>query len=298
MLLGLNTASTIFDFLSACASVASGKIQPLITFLITGIISANPLVTILSEIENNIKFNKTISDIYITITFIKSLIDYGKDIAFSAWDLIFRPAGMIKMSINEIKSILARPLHSIDAYYDERFADGFAASYGFAEAQASGLSRMDNKKTISNNVIIADLVGSIPVISHLYSLACLPGILLLTTLDEHPLFEARAYSMLKDLKQDLKDPNLSPQLKKQLEDEIKSYEDSMDRYFRESKKISNPEIVNVLVQEFLYYKCGGGLKLNLSELPFIKNGGYRSEINKTAEWIATDKYSLKNVKII
>ena len=296
--LGLSIASTIWDFLFACLGVANGNAGPLITFLTVGTITANPVITILSELENKIKFDNTISSIFVTLTFIKSLIDYGKDTMFSILGLGTRPIKLIKIGINELLKNIKDPLHAIDAYYDERFADGFAASYGFGEALASGMARMDSKKTISNNIIIADLIGAVPIISHLYALACLPGMLLVSTADEHPIFEARAYSMLKDLKQDLKDPNLSPQLRKQLEEEIKTYEDSMDRYFREAKKITNPDIVNVLIQEFLYYKCGGGLKLNLSELPFNKIGGFRGETNKTAEWIATDKYSLKNVKII
>ena len=283
----LSIAAKIFNFLEACAKAALGNTEDLTGFLVSGIVTANPVVSAFNKIDNSIKFNEAFGNIYSALTWLKAGIESGLDLINSLTSIPRRPINLIMSGIYSMISLLLNPINSIDRYYDERFADGFAASYGFAEPLKSALSKFDGKG-ISRNAIVDDAIGSIPVVSHLYAAACLPGLMLCSAADEHPSFEARAYSILKDLKTDLKDPNLSPQLKKQIEKEIKEYEDSMDRYFKESKKLSNPSIVSVLAQEYIYYKCDGGTKLKLSELPFNKIGGYRAETN----------YTIKQTKII
>ena len=279
----LSIGSKIFDFLKACADIAlKNDPQELITFLAVGALTSNPVVNVFNQLDNAIKFNETIGNIYSGLTFIVACIKSGLDViqSLSLKKILKRPINLIMDAVFSIMDLLLNPIKTIDRYYDERFADGFAASYGFGEPLKSSLSKFDGNG-ISNNTIIDDVASKIPVISHLYATACLPGLILCTAVDEHPSFEARAYSILKDLKTDLNDPNLSPQMKKQLEKEIKDYEESMNRYFKESKKLSNPAIVSVLVQEFIYYKCNGGIKFKLSELPFNKIGGYRADTNST-----------------
>ena len=63
-------------------------------------------------------------------------------------------------------------LGAAEGYLGERFADGFAASYGFGEALTSALGKFDGNG-ISYDNIIDDAVGSIPIVSHLYAAACI-----------------------------------------------------------------------------------------------------------------------------
>ena len=104
--------------------------------------------------------------------------------------------------------------------------------------------------------------------------------------DVHPSFENRAYSIVNDLKADLNDPSLSPAMKKQLQKEIDEYEKYMTKYFEESKKLKNPNVVMAYMQDFVYNKCGGDIKYKLSELPF-KNG-FRGETIRTKDNIISD----------
>lgn len=176
-------------------------------------------------------------------------------------------------------------LGATQGYLGERFADGFAASYGFGEALTSALGKFGGNG-ISYDNIIDDAVGSIPIVSHLYAAACIPGMLLWGLVDVHPSFENRAYSIINDLKSDLNDPSLSPAMKKQLQKEINEYEKYMTKYFEESKKLKNPNVVMAYMQDFVYNKCGGDIKYKLSELPF-KNG-FRGETIRTKDNIISD----------
>ena len=112
-------------------------------------------------------------------------------------------------------------------------------------------------------------------------------------------FEDRAMSIVKDLKTDLNDPSTPPQMKAQLKKEIDNYEKAMDTYFKESKKISNPKMIPAILQEFIYKKCGGGIKFKISELPY--KHGFRSDTNKVTNSIIDGDYdnkSIINTKII
>ena len=143
------------------------------------------------------------------------------------------------------------------------------------------------------------MITNIPIVGHLYTAACIPGFLLWSLIDVHPSFEDRAMSIVKDLKTDLNDPSTPPQMKAQLKKEIDNYEKAMDTYFKESKKISNPKMIPAILQEFIYKKCGGGIKFKISELPY--KHGFRSDTNKVTNSIIDGDYdnkSIINTKII
>lgn len=64
----------------------------------------------------------------------------------------------------------------------------------------------------------------------------------------------------------------------------------MDKYFEESKKLKNPNVVSAVLQEMIYTKCGGGTKFKISELPFKNTtGGFRGEVNSDANRIMNTK---------
>ena len=194
------------------------------------------------------------------------------------------PIILLKDGIYSLMKMLMNPFW-IERYYGERFADEFAASYGFGDDLSSALSKLDGNG-VSLNPLLDKVVGSIPVVSHLYSAACMPGLMLIDVADCHPSYQARAYDILDALKKDLNDPSLSPSLKKQLQEEIDQYEKSMNSYFAKSKKLKNPAVVTAFAQEFIYTKCKGGLKYKLSELPFfLTKDGYRGMTNITADTI-------------
>lgn len=248
-------------------------------------------------IQNNVSKIQVLGYLYSSVSMIIYAITKCARI-IKAWSRFFlMPINMILGFCEKLQDFLIDILtfrHGND-YLGERFADGFAASYGFSEALATGLQKMG--KLYTAEPMLDDLLNNVPIIGHIMDLACLPGMMLLGILDCHPNVASRCYSVIADLKQDLKDPNLSPETRKQLTKEINNYEKVMHDYFDKATKLENPRMISAYVQKWIYDN-GGDAKFKLSELPFMNSGGFRGETNRTAQWINQDKYNILNTKII
>ena len=248
-----------------------------------------------NTVINGVSSNQIVGSLYSVFSLIAYIGLYGvslfRDILALPEQPLYRILRFVDSAIEYLfMCLFGRP--QVD-FAQERIADGFAASYGFGEALTSGLLKFEGNG-ISGNTLLDDAVGAIPLIGHLYSLICLPGLILCSFVDEHPIVADRAYDILNDLKQDLKDPSLSPQLKKQLEKEISNYERNMDTYFKESKKLSNANFAAVYFQEYIYNNQGSK-KLKAFDLPYKNVGGLRGETNKTAADIMSGKFNNNHI---
>jgi len=264
---------------------------------IPGLLLNDYTYTVANAVQNKLSDNKVLSTLYACVSMIAYAITRCKTFIWGWSNVLLFPVGIILAFVNHIESFLRSILNlsAIEGYYGERFADGFAASYGFGEALSSALRKMNT--TLTREPTVDDLINKVPIIGHIMNAACLPGMLLLGLIDVHPNTATRCYSIIKDLKTDLNDPSLSPELKKQLKKEIDSYENTMHNFFDVSIKAENPRLLPTLIQKWMYEK-GGDLKFKISELPFNNIGGFRGETNKTRDYIKNDRYSIKTVKII
>lgn len=279
-----------------CSLSASSGLFTLITKILRGnflsagatiFISTEPAKEAFNNMMNKLITNESASTFYSSIGIITYISTYYVNILNDIANIATRP---IRLIIGALYSMLPFMLELVtgahaEGYLGERFADDFAAQYGFGEAQASCLAKFDSLN-YARTAAVSDIIGAVPIVGHLYKLACLPGLFLWNILDVHPKTEDRCYSMLKDLKADLNDPNLPPATKTQLKKEIENYEKSMNDYFDACHNIGNTSVINNYIQEFVYKKLGGGVKFKISELPFMTMGGFRGEVNATARQIS------------
>jgi len=253
--------------------------------------------TAVNFIQNKLSDIKVLSTLYACVSMIIYALTRCKTFIQGWSSVLLIPIGGILSFAKRLESFLRSILNlsAIRGYYGERFADGFAASYGFGEALSSALRKMDT--VITAEPTVDDLINKAPIIGHIMNAACLPGMMLCGIIDVHPNTASRCYSVIKDLKTDLNDPSLSPELKKQLKKEIDSYENTMHKFFDVATKAENPRLLPTIIQKWMYEK-GGDLKFKISELPFNNIGGFRAETNKTRDYIKNDRYSIKTAKII
>lgn len=264
---------------------------------IPGLLYNDYTYTVVNAIQNKLSDIKVLSTIYSCVSTIVYALTRCKTFIQGWSNVLLIPIGSVLSFVYRLESFLRSiaDLSAIEGYYGERFADGFAASYGFGEALSSALRKMDTYITVEPTV--DDLINKAPIIGHIMNAACLPGMMLCGIIDVHPNTASRCYSIIKDLKTDLNDPSLSPELKKQLKKEIDSYENTMHKFFDVTIKADNPRALPTIIQKWMYEK-GGDLKFKISELPFNNIGGFRAETNKTRDYIKNDRYSIKTAKII
>jgi Zn-dependent protease with chaperone function len=264
---------------------------------IPGLLYNDYTYTVVNAIQNKLSDIKVLSTIYSCVSTIVYALTRCKTFIQGWSSVLLIPIGSVLSFVYRLESFLRSiiDLSAIEGYYGERFADGFAASYGFGEALSSALRKMDTYITVEPTV--DDLINKCPIVGHIMNAACLPGMMLCGIIDVHPSTASRCYSIIKDLKTDLNDPGLSPELKKQLKKEIDSYENTMHKFFDVATKAENPRALPTIIQKWMYEK-GGDLKFKISELPFNKIGGFRAETNRTKDWIKNDNYTIKTAKII
>ena len=262
----------------------------LITPLVGIAISSEESKSAINTLMNTFLTDEILGAIYSVTGLITYSFSYIMNIIRSIGVITTRPINLIINALRELLQFMIDIVtgDAAKGYYGERFSDGFAASYGFGADLQTALGKMSGHG-ISSVPILDDILGTIPLFGHLYSIACLPGLILWHIIDVHPSNEDRMYGVLKDLKQDLNDPNITPEMKKQLTKEIADYEKAMNDFFDANRKFSNASVVTSLMQEAIYKKCGGSLKFKISELPYLHKGGFRADTNDTANKILNTK---------
>lgn len=275
--------SAATDILSMLTDIMRGNI---IRPIIGSVLTSEEARSCVNALMYNFLTNEKLGKIYSVIGVMTYSFSYIKNLIKKIFIISTKPVNLIMNALRNLLPFMIDVVtgQAAKGYYGERFADGFAASYGFGSELQTALAKMSGHG-IASMPILDDIIGSIPLVGHLYSIACLPGYILWGIIDVHPTNEDRMYSVLKDLKQDLNDPNITPEMKKQLTKEIADYEKAMNDFFDANRKFSNASVVTSLMQEAIYKKCGGSLKFKISELPYLNKGGFRGDTNDTASKI-------------
>ena len=287
----LTMVSRVILIYQEILQLCTGRVLDVLKDALTVAVFSNKSVGLLSKMYNKAILGKDKTNIISYVNFIMGIADSIKMIKALA-NIAMLPVNLIIGGVQGLIQSLFNPIDMIKDYLGERFADGFPASYGFGEDAAIGLKEMDKYKI---GYTWMDKILQLPLIGHIYNILLIPGMFLCTAGDCHPRTVARMKSIVKDLEEDLNDPNLNPKLKKQLKEEINTINNSIDGYFKENTRISNPDIVQFLLDNIVYHCFGGGIKLKLSEL-YVKISGHdglRADTNKVYDKLLHKQDNIK-----
>lgn len=217
------------------------------------IFMSDPTHRTLSKWFNSITSDTDRNNIYSYFNFIRGIVRLPANLLTDIIMIPLMPAMKILTGFASLlnKCSLAGIIVSAHGYLGEVIADNFASYYGFGEALATGLDKMESGNLSSK-------VRNIPLIGHIYNFMMLPGDLLISLGDPHPAHAARAYDVLQSMKYDLKDPSLSPELRKKLEKEIESYENTMNKIYDDKSRLSNAKVVQGIFDKAIF--SGGSMR--------------------------------------
>jgi len=115
----------------------------------------------------------------------------------------------------------------IPGYYEEKFSDTFAASYGYGKDLSSALYKLSNqKKSLYNKVIVETPIINLVADFYKIIIDCV-----ISFIDPHPNVQTRIVVMIDKLKRDLDDPNIPKDLKIELKNNIKYIEDYYNEFY-------------------------------------------------------------------
>lgn len=140
--------------------------------------------------------------------------------------------------------------NSFFTYSKEKYADSFAASYGYATDLATAFNKM---KLLSNNYI-TDMYD-VPVANTILLTNLTGTYALLSLMDPHPDDTVRIKSMLNKLKRDASSNDLPPELKKELNANIKEMEAFLkNEYLNPNKKYNKDNPLGMLIKKAVFEK--------------------------------------------
>lgn len=214
---------------------------------------SDPTHRLLSKWFNSITSDTDKNNIYSYFNFIRGIVKAPSNLLAGIIMVPLYPALSVLTGFSSIlnKFNLVGIVFSAHGYLGEVMADNFASYYGFGEALATGLDKIDAGG-------LFHMIKTIPIIGHIYNFMLLPGDLLLSLGDEHPSNAARAYDVLQGMKTDLKDPSLSPELRKKLEKEIDHYETTMNKIYSEKSRVSNASFIQGIFDKAIF--TGGSIR--------------------------------------
>lgn len=111
-------------------------------------------------------------------------------------------------------------------YAGEKYADSFAASYGYAVPLSSALNKFETAE--KRGCVLDSAVKTIPLINVFYNYNNVMIKLCTAFLDPHPNTYTRIQSQLNKLKRDLNDPSINKNIRNDLKKEIASLEKFID----------------------------------------------------------------------
>lgn len=191
--------------------------------------------------------------------------------------------GILLHEIGHNFSKVIIPAHKVSGRVNEKFADQFAAMYGYGADIASAFSKMTViygpiEKAFKNVPVVNILVG----LSNIWDNALMRN----SIQNEHPAMRSRMEAQIKQLEQDLKDtPELTPEMREDIKKQIErckqiiamtfdgTHDNMADRitygYYGKyepnfsserneenmAEKYSNPEVINKKIGE-MYQKHG------------------------------------------
>lgn len=147
--------------------------------------------------------------------------------------------GPIALTVNTIANLISRLIFSssakielVDAvtghgYTDERFADNFAAMYGYSEELISGLSKLEYG---DRNRLAFKMLNASPFFKNWYDLSLIPSLLFISAIDPHPNLMARITNILDKLEADDAMKQMPPKMKNKLKHDISKTRECIDFY--------------------------------------------------------------------
>ena len=154
--------------------------------------------------------------------------------------------------LNMVLNYVTKPL----GYLDERFADNFAAMYGYGPEQISGLNKLVYGSTSSYD-------QDIPILGHITNLIMLIPNTVCGAFDEHPNIPARYKNITRQLQKELNNPNIDEGTKKIIENQIKASDAIVEEAYKDCIKLSkcsDPSIVPKLFDYISYISLGGDFR--------------------------------------
>lgn len=276
----LTNVNRVLFVLSSFIDICNGKI---FNVAIGTLISTSLIHRAISELFNRLT-EEDKNNLYSYLNFIQGIVRLPKQIIKSIICIPILPIKMLLYSGKALLSALVHPFKSAQMYLGEKMADNFTSYYGFGEAQATALEKMEREHFGS----FVQLIQDCPLIGHIYNFALLPGDILVTLADEHPALPVRQKEILNSMKYDLNDPNLSPKLRKSLKKEIDEYQKTVNSIYEKNSKLSNPRFFKYVLDNAIYRSKHGGLKSSINNLLF-------GDVSKEAD-IRTN--IIRNAKII
>lgn len=176
------------------------------------------------------------------------LKSYSKSLVF----LLFTyPLAPITIA-NALAKRIAKPF----GYEDEKFADAFAASYGYGEELASFLNKFNSYQNDFGDYIY----DAIPFASALKEVYLLPLTIVLNGIDEHPNNAARAKSTVKQLQREIAtNKTMKSSTKKKLQEQIDNIEKIYDIHENSMKGLPKGSDVKLLYQKIMYNLLDGDI---------------------------------------
>ena len=247
--IGHNFTITPFYFIS---NIPLLLIQPFSFFLL-------PLIqTAVSELTIGVSnfFKKYIPFIYN----FKSIID--NFLSSISGSLMVSPIHLFRI----VQMLPAYIFQMIPGYYEEKFSDTFAASYGYGKDLSSVLYKLSNqKKSLYNKIIVETPIINVVADFYKIMIDCV-----ISFIDPHPQVQTRIVVMIDKLKRDLDDPNLPKDLKIELQNNIKLIENYYKEFYLNDPYTKKHKIFTQMTLE-IYDKILGTKDWRSGMSSFFKN---------------------------
>jgi hypothetical protein len=204
------------------AAVASIPVVNLVYKGLQGITTIKEIVktSIITAIPGIAWFVKQINDVYYgTLKFTRSS---------SAYKYMIYMFNHPELLINDVLSI-------VPGYGMEKYADSFAASYGYATDLATAFGKM---RDWSNNPV-SNVIDQIPVVNTILHTNAIILSSFFSLFDPHPSESVRIKTVLNKLKREIEDPSIPPYMKKDIKDQIKNIEKYLESDYLNSSTHSN-----------------------------------------------------------
>lgn len=190
---------------------------------------------ILSKVNNKIKQNSILSNVFGTVDTIKGIYIYLLRSIFAVFGL--SPLTTIKNNMHSLNSInyldpikIGQKLtSSVTGKPSEYNADSFAVAFGYSEDLASGLLKM-NLSHSPTGTNMEEIINNIPIIGTINNVSSIPFRILMSPFEAHPLSPKRINAMVVELETELKRSDLSPAMKKEVKENIKAIKETVDLY--------------------------------------------------------------------
>lgn len=190
----------------------------------------------LSKVNNKIKQNSILSNVFGTVDAIKGIYLYLCYSIFAVFNLL--PLNKIKNNVNSLLININNPdpikigkkiTRSITGKPSEYNADSFAVAFGYSEDLASSLLKMELSNSQSGTAV-EEIINNIPIIGTIDNVISIPFMILLSPFISHPLTPKRINAMVVELETELKRSDLSPAMKKEVKENIKAIKETVDLY--------------------------------------------------------------------